>query len=278
MSDRFLEGRAAVVTGGASGQGHAVALALAAAGADVAIGSYLFDDPTAEERADTSRLTQADLEQAVASIESHGVRAAGCHHDLRSDELCQNLVDLAVERFGKVDILMNVAGISMLQTIVGHDDAIWHRVIDTNLTGPYRMIKRCLPGMIERGWGRIVNVASTAANIGDAEYAAYCSSKSGVLGLTRCVALEGAPHGVTCNAINPGYVRTGMMMSEFERRIRERGDNRSVEQQIADVEASYPQGRLIEPEEIAALAVFFCRDDARGLTMENINVAGGSLW
>ncbi len=278
MTERFLEGRAAVVTGGASGQGHAVALALAKAGCDVAIGSYLFDDPSAEERADTSRLTQADLERAVAAIEDLGVRAAGCHHDLRSDELCQGLVDLAVERFGKVDILMNVAGISMLQPIVGHDDAIWHRVIDTNLTGPYRMIKRCLPGMIERGWGRIVNVASTAANIGDAEYPAYCSSKSGVLGLTRCVALEGAPHGVTCNAINPGYVRTGMMISEFERRTRERGDNRSVEQQIADVEASYPQGRLIEPEEIAALAVFFCRDDARGLTMESINVAGGSLW
>ena len=278
MSDRFLEGRAAIVTGGASGQGHAVALALAEAGADVAIGSFLYDDPEADEPADTSRLTQTDLDRAVAAIEACGVNAVGCHHDLRSDERCQGLVDLAQDHFGKVDILMNVAGISVFQNIVGHDDALWQRTLDTNLTGPYRMIKRCLPGMIERGWGRIVNVASTAANIGAEDCAAYCASKSGLLGLTRCVALEGAPHGVTCNAINPGYVRTGMLVSDLTRRAAERGDNRPIEELVGDIAATYPQKRIIEPEEIAALAVFFCRDDARGLTMENINVAGGSLW
>jgi NAD(P)-dependent dehydrogenase (short-subunit alcohol dehydrogenase family) len=151
-------------------------------------------------------------------------------------------------------------------------------VLDINLTGPYRMITRCLPGMIARGWGRIVNVASTAANIGAEGCAAYCSSKSGLMGLTRCVALEGAAHGVTCNAINPGYVRTGMMMSDLTRRARDKGDNRPVEELVAEVAATYPQNRVIEPEEIAALAVFLCRDEARGLTMEDLTLAAGSLW
>lgn len=278
MTERFLEGRAAIVTGGASGQGHATALALARAGADVAIGAYLFDDPDIDDPADTSRLTGADLDTAVAAIAAEGVKAVGCHHDLRSDDLCQDLVDLAQGSFGKVDILMNVAGISVFQPIVGHDDALWQRVIDTNLNGPYRMIKRCLPGMIERRWGRIVNVASTAAHIGAEDCAAYCASKSGLLGLTRCAALEGAAHGVTCNAINPGYVRTGMMMSDLKRRAAATGENRSLDDLVGDIEATYPQKRIIEPEEIGALAVFFCRDEARGLTMEDVTVAGGSLW
>ena len=278
MSERFLEGRAAIVTGGATGQGRATAMALAAAGADVAIGSYLDNSGGVADPADTSRPTQTTMDEAVAEIEGHGVKAVGCHHDLRSDELCQALVDLATGAFGKVDILMNVAGISVFQRMVGHDDALWQRTIDTNLSGPYRMIKRCLPGMIERGWGRIVNTASTAANVGAADCVAYCSSKSALLGLTRCVALEGAAHGVTCNAINPGYVRTGMMMSDLQRRARAQGDNRPLDELVADVAATYPQNRIIEPEEIAALAVFFCRDEARGLTMEDVTLAAGSLW
>ncbi len=276
MSERFLTGRAALITGGATGQGRATALALAVAGADVAIGAYLKDDVSND--VDTSRPTQATMDEALAEIQGHGVTAVGAHHDLRSDESCQALVDLATGTFGKVDILMNVAAISVFQSIVGHDDALWQRTIDTNLSGPYRMIKRCLPGMIERGWGRIVNTASTAAKFGAEDCAAYCASKSGLLGLTRCVALEGAPHGVTCNAINPGYVRTGMMMSDLQRRARENGDNRPLDDLVADIAATYPQNRIIEPEEIAALAVFFCRDEARGLTMEDVTVAAGSLW
>jgi NAD(P)-dependent dehydrogenase (short-subunit alcohol dehydrogenase family) len=278
MAERFLEGRAAIVTGGATGQGRATALALAAAGADVAIGGYLADGETDSDQIDTTHPSRDELDRAIAEIAGHGVRAVGCDHDLGSDKSCQELVDLATQTFGKVDILMNVAGISIVEPVAGHDDALWHRVIDVNLSGPYRMIKRCLPGMIERSWGRIVNIASTAANVGAEGAAAYCSSKSGLLGLTRCVALEGAAHGVTCNAINPGYVRTDMMMADLLRRARTAGDNRSIEEQVAEIEASYPQKRIIEPEEIGALAVFFCRDEARGLTMEDVTLACGSLW
>ena len=160
----------------------------------------------------------------------------------------------------------------------GHDDASWHHIIDVNLNGYYRMTKRVLPAMIEKRWGRIVNVASTAANVGHPDNAAYCASKAGVLGLTRCVALEGAPHGVTCNAINPGYVNTGMLRSSLDTYIEREGKKRKHDDIIREIKNSYPQKRLIEPEEIANLAVFLCHDDALGITMEDINVSGGSHW
>ena len=147
----------------------------------------------------------------------------------------------------------------------------------SNLNGPYRTTKRVLPGMIERGWGRIVNIASTAANVGHPRSAAYCASKSGLLGLTRCVALEGAPHGVTCNAINPGSVGTGMMRKGSERRVKS-GHGASVEENFALTAEAMPQKRLITVKEIAATALFLCRDEARGLTMEDIGVSGGALW
>ena len=140
------------------------------------------------------------------------------------------------------------------------------------------MTKRVLPAMIDKGWGRIVNVASTAANVGHPDNAAYCAPKAGVLGLTRCVALEGAAHGVTCNAINPGFVDTGMMASAIDTYIEREGKTRSREELISDIKDSYPQHRLIEPEEIANLAVFLCHDDALGITMEDINVSAGSDW
>ena len=278
MSDRYLEGRAALVTGGASGQGRATALALASHGCDVAIGSYLAGEGRAKQGIDTYLPSRDELDAACQAIEAHRVRALGRDHNVRSTESCQALYAAAVDAFGKVDILCNVAGLSFEQPICGHHDDDWHTVIDTNLNGYYRMTKLALPAMIERGWGRIINVASTSANVGHRDNAAYSAAKAGILGLTRCVALEGAPHGVTCNAINPGFVNTGMLRAAVDTWLRHEGSNRTPEQYIAGVEESYPQKRIIEPEEIGALAAFLCRDEARGLTMEDITVAGGALW
>jgi NAD(P)-dependent dehydrogenase (short-subunit alcohol dehydrogenase family) len=253
-------------------------LALAASGASVAIGSYLGEGAKLPSGTDTYLPTAEELSRVGAEIEAQGGRAIAMPLDVRSTESCRALYEKANTTFGRVDILANAAGICAEQPILGHPDALWDAIIDTNLTGYYRMIKLCLPGMIERRWGRIVNIASTAANVGSKDNPAYCASKSGILGLTRCVALEGAPYGITCNAINPGFVNTGLLRSSVRTWLKAEGKGRTEKEFIASIATSYPQKRIVEPEEVGALAAFLCREEARGLTMEDITLAAGSLW
>ena len=276
MTERYLESRSAIVTGGATGQGHAIALALATRGCDVAIGSRLSGDDREVAGVFTHLPSREHMDSVCDELKTHGVRALGMDLDVRSNDSCESLYNHALESFGRVDILVNAAGIYFLHPVCGHDDEDWHRVIDINLNGAYRMTKLALGSMIDAGWGRIVNIASTASNVGASENAAYCASKAGLLGLTRCVALEGAPHGVTCNAINPGYVNTAMMGQSIEHEAALTGE--SVEQRTKAITATYPQKRALEPKEIAALVTFLCHDDAMGITMEDIDVAGGALW
>jgi NAD(P)-dependent dehydrogenase (short-subunit alcohol dehydrogenase family) len=277
MVERFLEGRVAWVTGGATGMGYATALALAEAGARVAIGSLL-EGGSLPDAAYAARPDRARLKEAAGEIEKRGVRCFADGLDLRSDASLDAFHKGAVAALGPIDILINAAGVSAQQAMLDHTDETWHTVLDVNLTGAYRTIKRCMPGMVERGWGRIVNIASTAANVGFPRHSAYCASKSGLLGLTRCVALEGAAHGVTCNAISPGSVGTEMMRLGSLRRIAQGGQGSTIEENFAKIAEAMPQKRLIAPEEIAALALFLCRDEALGLTMENIAVSAGALW
>jgi NAD(P)-dependent dehydrogenase (short-subunit alcohol dehydrogenase family) len=151
-------------------------------------------------------------------------------------------------------------------------------LIDINLNGSYRTIKRCLPEMIDRGWGRIIIIGSTAASVGYPGHAAYCAAKSGLLGLMRCAALEGAPHGVTCNVISPATVRTGMSASSFRRKAALANGAVSEDELRTKALANYPQRRFLEAEEIAAAALFLCTAEARGITMENITISGGAPW
>ncbi|MCH9050149.1 MAG: SDR family oxidoreductase [Proteobacteria bacterium] len=276
MNDKYLSGRVAMVTGGASGMGRAMALALAEAGADVAIGSLLAGGASVG-REVVYLPGQQELDDTAREIEAHGVRALALDLDVTSMDSVQAFHDATVKAFGKVDILANAAGITAEQTISGHPDELWDKVIDVNLNGTYRTIKLCLPGMIERKWGRIINIASTAASVGAETSGAYCASKAGVVGLTRCVALEGAKHGVTCNAISPTWVETRFGTS-WMTDIAERQEGRSGEAYIADAKAANPQGRLIQPGEIGALAAFLCRDEALGITMQDLTVSAGSLW
>ena len=132
--------------------------------------------------------------------------------------------------------------------------------------------------MIGRGWGRIINIGSTAASVGWKDNPAYCASKAGLLGLTRCVALEGAPHGVTCVMISPTWVETEMMRRNVAQVVAREGKGRAAEDVIDEFRRGNPQGRMMQPEEIAALAVFLCSDLAKGITMENIQITGGALW
>ena len=277
--DRFLEGRTAMVTGGASGMGRAMALAFAGAGADVAIGSLLSDRSGTVAEGEIAYLPeQGELDATAGDIEAHGgARAMAMGLDVTSMESVAMFFDVTVGAFGKVDILANAAGITAEQTIVGHTDALWDKVLDVNLNGAYRAIKLCLPGMIERGWGRIVNIASTAASVGAPTSGAYCASKAGVVGLSRCVALEGAAHGVTCNTISPTWVETGFG-KDWMSDIAETQEGRSGAAYIADVKAANPQGRLVQPSEVGALALYLCREEAIGVTMQDLTISAGSLW
>ena len=140
------------------------------------------------------------------------------------------------------------------------------------------MTRALLPGMIGKGFGRIINIGSTAASVGWKDNPAYCASKAGLLGLTRCVALEGAPHGVTCVMISPTWVETDLMRRDVAEIVQREARGRSVEQAMADIASENPQGRILQTDEIAALALYLCSDAARGITMENIQVTGGALW
>src|SRR5690606_9179857 len=135
---------------------------------------------------------------------------------------------------------------------------LWLKILDTNLNGAFRMIREVLPGMIARKWGRIVNIGSTAASVGWKDNPAYCASKSGLLGLTRCVALEGAPHGVTCAMVSPTWVETELMRRNVEQVVAREGNGRSLAEAMAEIAGQNPQQRIIQPDEIAGTVAFLC--------------------
>jgi NAD(P)-dependent dehydrogenase (short-subunit alcohol dehydrogenase family) len=271
-----LNGRSAVISGGLTGQGLAIARALAQEGVHVALGSYLGE---AGRHQDVAAYPEAAVADEIRrELEGAGIRVHTSHLDVRDNASVQRFVDEAEQRCGAADILVNGAGTSAEHPVCGHPDELWQKIIDTNLTGAFRMTRAVLPGMIERRWGRIINIGSTAAAVGWKDNPAYCASKHGLIGLTKCVALEGAPHGVTCVAISPTWVETELMRRNVEQIVTREGKGRSLDQAMADIAAQNPQQRIIQPDEVAALAVFLCRDEARGITMENIQITGGALW
>ncbi len=272
----YLSGKSALVTGGLTGQGFAIAEALAAAGANVAVGSYVgqaarLDDAAAYPEAD-------EIIRLRDHLARPGTRIHAGHLDVRDTNAIKSFVADAEAHCGAIDILVNAAGTTAEQSVCGHSDALWDKIIDTNLSGAFRMTRELLPGMMARQWGRIINIGSTAASVGWKDNPAYCASKSGLLGLTRCVALEGAAHGVTCVMISPTWVETELMRRNVAQVIAREGKGRTLEDAMAGIAAQNPQARIIQPGEIASLAAFLCRDEARGITAENIQITGGALW
>ena len=256
--EAYLENRIAIITGGFSGIGKAIAIALAERGATIAVGGRRVPNAAVDELSSvTDKLFYERLDVAdTASVDAF-INALEFDH-------------------GPADILVNSAGVTAHELVCGHDERSWLDVIDINLSGPFRMIRACLPGMIERRWGRIINIGSTAARTAVADHAAYCASKSGLLGLSRAVALEGAPHGVSSVVISPTWVQTEMMNNSMA--IQARNAGRSVDEELARLIEEQPQKRLVQPQELAALAAFLCRDEALGITMEDIQLNAGALW
>ena len=256
--EQYLDGRIAVITGGFSGIGKAIAIALARRGATIAVGARRQPEAVIAEL------------QAVTDNFFHQVL------DVADSESVNSFFEALANQYGMPDILVNSAGVTAHEKICGHDEQSWLDVIEINLSGPFRMIRACMPAMIEKGWGRIINIGSTAATTATDDHAAYCASKSGLLGLSRSVALEGAPHGISSVVISPTWVQTEMFDSSMA--IQARNAGRSVEQEIALLVDQQPQKRLVQPQELGALAAFLCRDEALGITMEDIQVSAGNMW
>lgn len=196
--------------------------------------------------------------------------------DVRSCESVDAFVADVVTARGGIDILVNAAGVYDEAAIIDHSDQIWEDQIDINLSGTFRMIRAVMPHMTHAGWGRIINLASVAAHNGMANNAAYCASKAGLLGLGRCVSLEGAAHGVTCVSISPTWVETEMLRKFIDADMKATGQ--TLEQVRAEYAKSNPQTQLVQPTEVAELAAFLASDAARALTMADYQVNAGSLW
>jgi NAD(P)-dependent dehydrogenase (short-subunit alcohol dehydrogenase family) len=271
-----LSGRAALITGGLTGQGLAIARALTAEGAHVAVGSYVGDGARLGDAA--AYPEDSEIEAVRRALSAPGVRVFADHLDVRDKHSITHFVAKAEDCCGPFDILVNAAGTTAEQPVCGHSDELWLKIIETNLTGAFRMVRSLLPGMLARGWGRIINIGSTAATVGWKDNPAYCASKAGLLGLTRCIALEGAPHGVSCVMISPTWVETELMRRNVEQIVTREGKGQTLEDAMAEIAAQNPQQRIIQSGEVAALAAYLCRDEARGITAENIQITGSALW
>lgn len=251
--------KTAIITGGLSGMGLAISRRLARDGTKVVVGARSGGD--------------AGHVSAILGADS-GIQAAAL--DVRSSESVDAFVAQVAKTHGSVDILVNAAGVYEEAAVIGHPDKIWDDHIDTNLNGTFRMIRAAMPHMKQAGWGRIVNMASVAAHNGMANNAAYCTSKAGLLGLGKCVSLEGAAHGITCVSISPTWVETEMLRRFIDADMEATGQ--SLEEVRAEYAKSNPQNQLVQPSEIAELAAFLVSDAARALTMEDYQVNAGSLW
>jgi 3-oxoacyl-[acyl-carrier protein] reductase len=265
-----LSGRVALVTGGSRGLGRADALTLAQAGADVVIADIQIESDTGEDAARYGVLAQAARAQGAVyteatadEIRALGRRALAVKVDVTDREQVDAAVARALDELGSVDILVNNAGtLDHVGQLLDQQPELWERDLRVNLTGAFNCSQAVWPHMREHGWGRIVNMASVAGTLGGFGQASYSTTKAGLLGLTRSLALEGARHGITVNAIVPGVIGTEAF--NF-------GNPAMNERMIARTAFRRPG----EPQEVANAIAFLCSDLASYITGVGLNVSGG---
>lgn len=247
--DDSLSGKVALVTGGARGIGEAACRALAAKGAVVAV-HYRASADLAEQTAERICLAGGDAQPFGA--------------DLSEPEAITDLVASVTNRWGKVDILVNNAAEMHTARVVDLSDADWDRILSVNLSAAFRCARAVLPGMLERGWGRIISVTSQAAYNGSVSHAHYATAKAGLAGFTYSLAKEVATAGITVNMVAPGRILTDMIAEEASRRE-------------AEWLAQIPMRRYGQPEEVAGAIAFLASEAARYISGATIHVNGGQL-
>ncbi|VVE50745.1 3-hydroxyacyl-CoA dehydrogenase [Pandoraea morbifera] len=253
-----LHGAHALVTGGARGIGEAVARALLSQGARVTLLGR----------------NETTLAAGARALAAHG-DVAWVSADISDAAAVEAAFALAAERFGPVQVLVNNAGQALSAPFGKTDAALWQQMIDVNLTGTFHCIRAALPAMLAAGWGRIVNVASTAGLIGYPYVTAYCAAKHGVVGLTRALALEVAKKGVTVNAVCPGYTETDIVRDAVANIVAKTG--RSEDEARAELAGRNPQARLVQPQEVADAVLWLCQPAASAMTGQSLAVAGGEV-
>ncbi len=263
-----LQDRVAVVTGGGRGIGKSICLAFAQEGADIVVAADI----------------EAEVEEVAGTLEQSGYKALPVTTNVTNPDEINHLVEETMKRFGKVDILVNNAGIVGKRFFLHEsDDRLWRQTIEVNLFGTYFCTKAFLPKMITQQRGRIINIASVSGKQASPTNSAYCASKHGVIGITRTLAAELGLLGlteITANAICPGVADTdmltgkGMILDELAALL-ETTPEAVLEERIKPMSI---QRRLIQPEEVAGMAVYLASDDARGITGQAVNVCAGSVF
>ena len=244
--------RTAVVTGGAGGIGRSIAAVLAARGVRVAIAD----------------LDAGAAEAAAADLRAAGGEAIGVALDVTDADTVAAAAAEVERRLGPVDILVNNAGWDDLRAFVETDESFWRRVVDINYLGTLRVTRQFLPGMLERGWGRVVSTSSDAARVGSSLEAVYAGAKAGVIGFTKSLAREVATAGVTANVVCPGPTETPLLAGMV-------GDDERGAKVVAAMTRAVPMKRLGQPGDVASAVAFFASEDAGFVTGQTLSVSGG---
>ena len=253
-----LDGKAAIVTGAASGIGRAIAATLGAAGAAVCVGD----------------LDEEGSRRVAGEIERSGGRAIAVRADVSRADQVEALVRATAEAFGRMDILVNNAGLQHVAPVHEFPLEKWNQLIGVMLTGTFLCTRAALPYMMTKRWGRVVNISSIHGLVASPFKSAYISAKHGIIGFTRTLALEVAEHGITANAVCPGYVRTPLVEGQIADQARVHG---IPAQQVVETIMLAPSAlkRLLEPEEVASLVLYLCSEAAAGITGAAYSIDGG---
>lgn len=252
-----LHGKTVLVTGSTSGIGMGIASVLAAHGANVVLNG--FGDPTA----------------ALAEVRRHGTQVAHHGADVSDPAQLAELFEYVRTSLGGVDILVNNAGIQHVEAVEAFPVERWDAIIAINLSSVFHGIRLALPGMREKGWGRIVNIASVHGQVGSVGKSAYVAAKHGVIGLTKVVGLETATTQITCNAICPGFVLTPLVQKQIDDRAAKGGDPAAAQREL--LAEKQPSLEFVTPEHLGELVLFLCSEAGSQVRGAAWNIDGGWL-